>query len=327
MKRLLLVTLAVTLAGMGARVYSLRDARDSQGFAHPFTVTNGVEASLMLHDGQAYAALAQDPALEHPSLFNGDRQAQAFRAGRPALPYLTWILSVGQPGLVPYVLLVLSVLGVVLMLASAGTLLISYGRDPWQARWILGLPATLAVILFVGLTDAWAVAALLAALTLWRDARIGWAVVLLTIAVLFRETSLFALPALMVVDRRAAWLLPGVVYTAWVTIVTLRVGTFPYGSGSTNDPSGTRYGLPFAGIAERVTSWDLAMWLGVLTTVGLSVVAWRWMTREVRVFTSVWWLAAICMGSSVWRQVFDVPRVMLPVSVVAVLAIQSPVLT
>lgn len=306
---------------MSLRIYSVRDARDSEGFARPFTVTNGVEASLMLHDGQAYAALAQDPSLVRPELFVGGTSAQAFRAGRPALPALTWALSFGQPGAVPYILLLLSIVGVVLMVVAGGSFLNAWGADPWAARWLLLLPATMGVIFFIGLTDAWATAALLAAFVARRRGHVALAVTLLIVAVLFRETSLFAVPLFLVADRRPVWLLPGVVYGLWVAFVTIRVGVFTY-VAAPGDPTGTRYGLPFAGILERLPDWGLSMWLAVLSTIAISAVAWRRMSTEVRWFTGIWWAAACCMGSSVWRDAFDAPRVMLPVTVLAILAIQ-----
>ena len=52
-------------------------------------------------DGQAYAALARDPALERTEWWQ-DAGQQSFFAHRPVLPWSVWLLSAGgRPGAMP----------------------------------------------------------------------------------------------------------------------------------------------------------------------------------------------------------------------------------
>ena len=59
---------------------------------------NRVDAVLARGDGQAFAAIAQDPTLARPLVIN--RGDFAYRAQRPVWGYAAWMLSFGQPGAV-----------------------------------------------------------------------------------------------------------------------------------------------------------------------------------------------------------------------------------
>lgn len=101
-----LLAAAIAALVIGIRLLNAPDASAPPWDARPFDrPTNAVERVLLLHDGQTYAALAQDPTLSNPGLFYGDREEEAYRAGRPLLPWLAWAGSLGQPTAVPIALL------------------------------------------------------------------------------------------------------------------------------------------------------------------------------------------------------------------------------
>jgi len=62
-----------------------------------------VEAVLAEGDGQAFAALAQDPLLRRPAVMAPAGEF-SYRAQRPVWGYLDWVASVGQPGLTGWAL-------------------------------------------------------------------------------------------------------------------------------------------------------------------------------------------------------------------------------
>src|SRR5579859_8075241 len=63
----------------------------------------GVDAVLGRGDGQAYAALAEDPTLARPNVILGYHEA-AYRAQRPLVSYLAWAGSLGSADRVPWAL-------------------------------------------------------------------------------------------------------------------------------------------------------------------------------------------------------------------------------
>ena len=67
-----------------------------------------VESVLVHGDGQAFAAIAQDPSLARPAAMIGSSTDYAYRAQRPLWSYVAWVGSGGQGQLVPWVLAVLA---------------------------------------------------------------------------------------------------------------------------------------------------------------------------------------------------------------------------
>ena len=139
--------LAVALAGVviaAAIVLNLVDAaRPDAGRGREPYVTlyahdrNHVEALLVSGDGQAFAALAQDPLLQRPSVIAADGE-YAYRAQRPLWGYLAWAASGGQADLVGWALVVLAILACGAACGVGARLLLERGASPW---WALGIIA------------------------------------------------------------------------------------------------------------------------------------------------------------------------------------------
>ena len=110
------------------------------------------EAMLVIGDGQAFAALAQDPSLARPGVFRSTANAAppgaeaAYRAQRPVLGWLGWIASTGRGGAVPAVMLLLTVLASGALVVVAAELARRVGRRVDLAPLVLLAPGAIVVL-------------------------------------------------------------------------------------------------------------------------------------------------------------------------------------
>jgi hypothetical protein len=104
-----------------------------------------LDVAMVLKDGQFYAAIAQDPTLARPGVFRTEHPAAdlSYRGARPLFPYATWAVSLGQPSLVPYAMVVLVALGCALAAGALGWLLAERSVNPLFALVVLVLPGTI----------------------------------------------------------------------------------------------------------------------------------------------------------------------------------------
>jgi hypothetical protein len=267
--------LAVGLVGLlvaAALVASLVDGanpRSGEGREPFVTIYAGhrdqVEALLVSGDGQAFAAIAQDPTLARPELVPGEGEF-AYRAQRPLWGYLAWSASLGHGELAGWVLALLTVLAAGACVAVVAGLLLQRGLSPWWALAVLaaGLesisqltPELLALALFGGAL-------------LLPCARRPAAIALCCAAVLTRETMLVAVGAWALHDlvaARGAWeprvrrvasfSIPFVVFAGWVVVLRLRVGTWTW-----HQPH-DRAGLPFDGLRDAFNPVSGQLTIGV----------------------------------------------------------------
>ena len=220
-----------------------------------------VESLLVHGDGQAFAALAQDPSLARPTVI-GSSIEYAYRAQRPIWSYLAWVGSRGQPQLVPWVLAALATAS-----GSAATwvmalLLLRRRVSPWWAllvvlvgvRAIMSFTPELAAFAFLG-----------GGLLCWTARRDGWAIAALCCAALTRESMLVGVVALAAWEltrrprtgasfrRVAALAWPFAAYGLWIGLVYVRLGALPYGTWSSLGPaSAARLGTPGVGLADAL---------------------------------------------------------------------------
>lgn len=173
--------------------------------------------------------------------------------------------------------------------------------------------------------ECFGTAAALAGVGLWCEGRRSWALVALVCACLFRESFLLV-PVAMVghglVVGRQRWQslvalgLPIAAYAAWVSVVWLRLGQLPSDAGE------AKVSLPFVGLAEGWSDWngaDLGSAGLLLLAGGAAVVVGR---RDALGWVAgVFMAASIAFGPSVWAQVEDFSRVLLPVVASAVLVL------
>jgi hypothetical protein len=269
-------------------------------------------------DGHAFAVIAQDPTLSRPQVLREPAEF-TYRAQRPVWGYLTWIASGGQARFTGWVLVILTILSCGGACAIAGLLLLERGRSPW---W--GLLA--AVAGFETLTEMtpelFAFALVGAGLVLWRRDRRVAAVVVLSVAVLTRETMMVAIAALACWDlfhqpgtiaarlRRILPLgIPAGMYIAWISFLRLRLGNWPFFH------SGDRLSLPGFGLVKGLqsTQFTSAILFWVVIGLGLSVAAVRWARRDVLTWITVGYATfATMLGSDVWVTNMGFQRALFP---------------
>lgn len=275
-----------------------------------------LEVLLNQGDGQAFAALAQDPALQRPEVFSAGRPELAYRAQRPLLSALAWGLSAGQAGLVPLALVVVTVASFAALAAVAAAM------GGIRAVAACAAPGAIVVLDTTG-PELLAATAVLGGVWAWRRDRTAVAVLLFVAAALARETTLVAPAAIAayeaVARRRVARLLPLAVpfaaYGLWVLVVRWRVGAWP------TDTDTKRLSGPFVGLAEAAPDWSAADWLIALGGVAL-VVAAMCTRQALLVVVAVGHVAASAFfGEEVWKRFEDFGRVLLPMHVCAIVAL------
>jgi len=291
--------------------------------------TSGVEVGLDLGDGQLFATHAADPFLDQPSQIRGGPEEQAYRFQRPLYGWLGWLASGGQPGAVPWAVVGLTVASVVALVVGAGRVLRDRGADPRLALVLLATPGVLADLQRVGPEALGALLVLVGAMT-WTSRRsVGVPIVLFAAAGLCRETLLLVPAALFLHDlarsdaagrRRAVLSGLAVVapYAGWVVALRASVGAWPSGT-----VDGRLSVIPFAGLVDAIPSWTALDLLFVAAMLGSAVVALVRRSGDpwMRWVIAAHLLLAATLGEPVWASWRDWGRVLLPPTVLTLLAL------
>jgi hypothetical protein len=267
------------------------------------------------YDGQFFFRLALDPFTSSDTA-NGIRlDNPPWRQQRIVYPLIVWLLSLGHPALVPWLLVLVNYSGLC-VLALLGAF---YSRAVGQAAgWGLVFPLYPGFLISLSRDLAeivelcFVVAALLAA----RRRRPLLTAVALSLAVLTRESAVLVLVGLAVdhvVDRQRgrvprlpipALVAPALVLAIWQAVLVMRWGQLPALTGS-GDPGAGDIGPPFAGVAAfgislaRLDTSDQVRWLLELVFLAVFVVA---VLLSVRSSTAarpegVAWLAYLGLAS------------------------------
>jgi hypothetical protein len=249
----------------------LQQGGDTSPFISYDPTYQGYPADGIGYDGQFYYYFAVDP--QHAVAY---MDKPAYRLSRPLYPLLARVLALGQPGLIPWTLLLINWLAISGAVLALGALLRRRALSPWLALLYLAFPGTL-VALRADVAEPLAYA--LVALGLWLrergDGRVGlWSGVAFALAILTRETAAafplaLALGAAISAPRAAggAWQararvlarptlwLVGVIapYLAWKGVVALWVGSSGVPSDLLPAP------LPFQGLAA-LWPWVPSLW-------------------------------------------------------------------
>lgn len=290
-------------------------------YDHPDTQ---LQAILNQGDGQAFAALAQDPLLRRPEVFRAGPAEAAYRAQRPLLGWMAWALSGGQAGLVPLVLVLLSIAGFAALGAAVAWLLARRGASVLWALLVLLSPGAMVTLDWTG-PEALGTAAALLGFGLWMDERRRPALVALVAAGLLRESLLLvpvAMAAHALLLERRSWrsvaplATPLVSYAAWVALVRLRLDALPSDAGQ------GRLAAPFTGLLKATDGWGAGDLAVALLIVGVGAAAVAVGRKEPAAWTAgAYVLASFTFGSEVWRRVEDFGRVLLPVLAFGVLVV------
>jgi len=290
-----------------------------------------VEVLLNEGDGQAFAALATDPALRRPEVFRDGPAEAAYRWQRPLLGYLAGAAAWWQREWVPEALAGLAVAAAGLTAGAVAAALRRRGASPWWALATVALPGAVVSVRWAGPELLGAALATFGVLA-WTGSRrrVGAAAALFALAGLARETYLLVPLVVVAVDllrSRQPWrrmaprslartllrprslvllVVPVAAYAGWLAVVHARFGTWPW------EASSGRLGLPGAGVAEVAGGWTAqsavaALLLGVLA-LGPLVAGrrdvWAWLAAAYGAF-------GLLMGPLVWGRWQDFSRPLL----------------
>lgn len=288
---------------------------------------NRLDAVLAGGDGQAFAALAQDPLLQRPSVI-ANRGDFAYRAQRPVWGTLTWALSLGQPGGVAAALALLTIVSCGAACAAGALLLMERQISPW---WSLLIPIVALETLREFTPELLAFALLAMGLSWWQRDRHRAATVLFCVAALTRETMLVGVGAL------ALWTLtragptlrtkirsvlplaaPFVAYAGWVAVVAVRVGASPLGR------SQGRLGVPGVGLVQSLerspAPVEILGWF--LLAVGLCAAGLLVRPADVLTWVAAAFLAfGLLLGPSVWLTNAGYTRTLLPLFILGAIPV------
>lgn len=317
--------------------------------------TNKVELFHNQGDGQFFVHMAQDPFIRQPERIQGGPAEQAYRLQRPLFGWVGWVLTGGDSSRAAWVMVGLTVASVVGLAAVVATLAVRLGRSPAWGLAVLGFPGVHVDLLRCG-PEAMGTALLgLGIVALGPAWRVGpWgvdhcrlgsrrrlvALGLFALAGLTRESFLvvpFVLSAVWWWQARcgrsstpsgwlAAWgwpVLSAVPYVIWVLVLRISVGAWAQGSGGGQELAGERMAsLPFGGLVDVVTQWRVGEVLSVaLILVPAALGAVRSRSLEWRSLIAVHVLISATFGAVVWYTWVGFARVLLPLSLVGLLAV------
>lgn len=284
---------------------------------------SGFEAMLNLGDGQAYAALAQDPFLTRGNEpFLGPAFPAAF-AQRPAFYGLVSLTSLGQGAALPVTFTLVQAAAFGLLAATIVAVMHHRGRRGSE-QWALLLvvyPGAVVSLRWYG-PELLGVALALLAFLYWD--RIppsrGLAVILLCAAVLTREYLILVPMVLAVHDvliRRTGLrsvlplALPAVTYVAVAAWVAWRTG------GTAGQTTGLLRS-PTEGLVIAVQSWGAPDFGLAALVLALIVALLIWRRTDLLTWVAVAFVLALPIGNPIALQTWEgLARLMLPVAAIA----------
>ncbi len=296
------------------------------------------------YDGQFYYLLALNPFSAQPALPGAHFDLPAYRAQRILYPLLTWLLSLGgRPALVPLMLVAVNLAAIVAIGAIGARLAQRLGVAPLWGLALAFYPGLL-LSLAGDLAEPLALACALGGVLCARDRRWGWTALLLSLAVLARETTaIFAVALLMAgavtgattyIRRRRdgrdlllpspsggeaggggwrsaalAGLTPLLVALGWQAVLL-----WHWGKLGLLAAGGNNLGLPLVGLFEGFVAWHI-LWppllqamhyLDVLYLLALAEMTRRVIVRERRGgFLALAWLGYAAMALCLTVFVWD----------------------
>ena len=264
------------------------------------------------HDGQFYYRLALNPFTITQTANGITLDNPAYRQQRVFYPFTVWVLSFGQKNLVPFVMVAVNVLA----LSALGFLGGLWAkRFDIHAVWgvLLALHPGFLLSLWLDLTEILQAALLVGALLALQHRKQTLTAILISLAVLTKETALlFAVAALLVwlwegrretENRTVAprvWICPLAVYIVWQLVVFSIWRQLPATSGTNN------LGAPFSGVLDYLTERATLFGLFQLFALCLFSIAVAYRVKSARVprLAKVAWLLfgtmTICLSFAVW---------------------------
>jgi hypothetical protein len=227
------------------------------------TFTNSAEAPSELclkdqgdgYDGQFNYRFALDPFSNQPVLHGISIDKPIYRYQRIFYSFLTWVVTGGNRTMVPVVFVLINLIAACGLTAISAIYALNSGRNShWSL--VLGLYPGFLLSYALDLSHTLEIVLLFSALFLVKKKNI-WAVILLTCAILTRETALLLAVAIFItafIQRWQRWylyLLPLGVFIVWQTFLLWFWRDVP------NLTSGEIITLPLAGFLTAFTvAWN-----------------------------------------------------------------------
>jgi hypothetical protein len=282
------------------------------------------------YDGQFFYRLALAPA-DLRDEAHGIRLDTALRRQRMGYPVLAWLVSAGRPELVVWALLLVNILGMGVLGLLGGLAAQEAGRHALWGLIVPGFPGFI-MTLARDLSEITAACFVLAGLLVLRRQRPLVAGMLLSAAVLTRESTMLVVAAVAAVDvvrrwrnfRRpraadgdragvrsaAAWTLPTLAFLAWQLTLTAATGSAPLLDDTSN------LSFPFAALVPGAVGWLTAglqpgimlrfALLAMVTTMML-LVALSLRRTEARAQERLAWAGYLVLAVSLSRDVWVDP--------------------
>lgn len=310
------------------------------------------------YDGQFYYLLALNPFGPHPALAGATFDSAPYRAQRILYPFLVWLFTLGgHARYVPLAMLLVNFAAVVACAALVALIARRQGVAPSLAAMVIFYPGLL-LSLGRDLSEPLALACALGGVICALDRRWRWAALLLSLAVLARETTALLglalllaavlarltplptlrLPAVRLVAREEwrgaalAGLAPLLVAVAWQVVLLLRWGQMGVLAGGPKN-----VGAPFAGIYQALSNWPTLPWpleyyrtnqaeaLYLLALAAL--VAYTLATQRRGGFLALAWgsylLLGLCLTAIVWLEDWAFMRAMMEYGVLGLLLLTT----
>ncbi len=204
------------------------------------------------YDGQFYYYMAHDPFILGRSYDHID--FPAYRYQRLIYPLTVWLLSLGQPPLIPYMMVAVNLLGILLGTFFVLRILEHYGRSPWYCLFYATSWGFL-LCLLRSLPEPLAITFVVMAVFFYLKGQTLGQVIALSLAALTQETTLLVSLAFLFSffwekewKRFISMLFPPLAYSGWQLYLHSHFQTFSFVGGTQN------FGLPFRGIMQKVIS-------------------------------------------------------------------------
>jgi len=278
------------------------------------------------HDGQQFYVIAS--TFPHPRDAVGYVDQIRYRFRRVLFPALASPAPDGAP--LVWTMFAINLLAIGAAAMALSRLATRLGGSAWLGL-AAGISPALVESLQGSLADALAFALALWAVVLWRR-HLGWAIVLLTLAALTRETTLVVAAACFVVgDRRQRlWLLiPPGVYAIWVGVVAWWLPqTEGHGGGNILRDAAGELTVPFrAWIHLGLSSQSVVVGLGLLVLSLMAAWTLRHRLPEVAVWVLLDALILVMSDEGVAERPLNLARVAamaLPAVALAIAAVRHP---
>ena len=279
------------------------------------------------HDGRFFFVQSNDPWVLAPdeNIIVVDRPL--YRSQRMLYPVLAGGAGLFDAEAIIWSMLLVNVVAMGLGSWAVAQIAIEMGGSPW---WGLAFALNIGFIseMSIGAAGVVAGAAAFGSVALWMKGRSGWAVTLMTLAVLSREAMLVTAVGtswyLWKREERSQAILatavPATAAAVWALYIRVRIG------GGSGVDQVEEIGIPFVGFAKALGSWvgspvDLAVGLAMMLLFVLFV-------RRVILFgelvgwTFVGFVAlALLFTEQVWGSYFNISRAIAPVITAFVLLV------